>query len=53
VFALWSDDPADAVFSAVLAEVFLSTQAHVIRCANPLAGGTSANTVYVASWARG
>lgn len=49
VFALWSDDPPDNEFSAVLARVFAHTQAHVVAFANPLTGGTSANTVYVAS----
>jgi spermidine synthase len=49
VFALWSDDPPDAEFTAVLAQVFASAQAQVITFANPLIGGTSANTVYVAS----
>jgi len=48
-FALWSDDPPDADFSAVLAEVFASTQAHVLTFPNPLTDGTSANTVYIAS----
>lgn len=47
-FALWSDDPPDADFGAVLAEVFASTQTHVITFANPLTGGSSANTVYIA-----
>lgn len=48
VFALWSDDPPDAAFGAVLAEVFAGTRAQVVTFANPLTGGTSANTVYVA-----
>jgi spermidine synthase len=49
VFALWSDDPPDADFGAVLAQVFTNSEAHVVTFANPLTGGTSANTVYVAS----
>ncbi|MET7950196.1 spermidine synthase [Micromonospora sp. NPDC005324] len=48
VFALWSDDPPDAEFTAALAEVFTSVRAHVVPFANPLTGGESANTVYVA-----
>lgn len=48
IFALWSDDPPDADFRAVLADVFVSTEAHVITFPNPLTGGNSANTVYVA-----
>lgn len=49
VFALWSDDPPDAGFEAVLAEVFGASAAHVVAFANPLTGGESANTVYIAT----
>lgn len=49
VFALWSDDPPDADFLAVLEEVFAAARAQVVTFPNPLAGGTSANTVYVAT----
>ncbi|BBX06610.1 spermidine synthase [Mycolicibacterium aichiense] len=48
VFALWSDDPPDAQFEAVLAEVFSQSEASVIRFPNPVTGGYSTNTVYVA-----
>jgi spermidine synthase len=48
VFALWSDDPPDGEFTAVLAEVFDDTRAHVVAFPNHLTGGESANTVYVA-----
>ena len=48
VFALWSDDPPDAEFDGVLGEVFASVDAHVVTFPNPLTGGESANTVYVA-----
>jgi spermidine synthase len=48
VFALWSDDAPDDAFCAVLAEVFASAAAQVITFPNPLTGGTSANTVYLA-----
>jgi spermidine synthase len=48
VFALWSDDPPDAGFLAVLAEVFAQSQAHVVAFANPHTGAESTNTVYVA-----
>jgi spermidine synthase len=48
VFALWSDDPPDSDFEAVLAEVFDQSEASVIRFPNPLTGGYSTNTVYVA-----
>jgi spermidine synthase len=49
VFALWSDDPPDPDFMADLGTVFGFTEAHVVEFANPLTGGTSTNTVYVAS----
>jgi spermidine synthase len=49
VFALWSDDPPDADFEAVLAEVFTTSAARVVAFPNPLTGGESANTVYVAT----
>ncbi|WBB69519.1 spermidine synthase [Micromonospora sp. WMMD812] len=48
VFALWSDDPPDPEFEAVLAAVFATSGAHVVPFPNPLTGGESANTVYVA-----
>ena len=48
VFALWSDTPPDDEFMAVLAAVFTEPTAHVVDFANPLTGGTSSNTVYVA-----
>jgi spermidine synthase len=51
VFALWSDDPPEAAFTAVLASVFAAGAAHEVTFANPLTGGRSSNTVYVASTA--
>lgn len=48
VFALWSDDPPEQSFLAVLAEVFVSVEAHVVSFANPFIEGESTNTVYVA-----
>lgn len=48
VFGLWSDDPPDAEFEAILGRVFDETAAHVVDFANPITGGTSSNTVYVA-----
>ncbi|HEX6233041.1 MAG TPA: hypothetical protein VFZ63_07945 [Jiangellaceae bacterium] len=48
VFALWSDDPPYADFTAVLEQVFDTVQAHVVTFANPYTGGESSNTVYVA-----
>ena len=49
VFALWSDDPPDAEFLAVLGAVFDRPEAHVVEFDNALTGGVSSNTVYVAS----
>lgn len=48
VFALWSDDPPEAEFLAVLRSVFGSAEGHLVEFANPLTGGTSSNSVYVA-----
>ncbi|MEU1896261.1 spermidine synthase [Streptomyces pristinaespiralis] len=47
-FALWSNDPPDDSFSAVLADTFAESEAHVVHFDNPLQQGTAANTVYVA-----
>jgi spermidine synthase len=48
VFALWSDDPPDEPFIVTLQQVLDDVQAHVVPFANPLTGGESSNTVYVA-----
>ncbi|HEY1175245.1 MAG TPA: spermidine synthase [Phytomonospora sp.] len=48
VFSLWSNDPPDADYAAVLSGVFGEVRSHVVRFANPLQGGESANTVYTA-----
>jgi spermidine synthase len=48
VFALWSDDPPDDDFMATLDTVFPGARAQVVRFDNPLTGGVSSNTVYVA-----
>ncbi|HLS63577.1 MAG TPA: spermidine synthase [Ruania sp.] len=49
VFALWSDDPPDEEFSSTLASVFPSSRAEVVPFANPLTGGQSSNTIYLAT----
>ncbi len=49
VFGLWSDDPPDPGFVAVLDGVFDQCTTHVVSFANPLTGGESASTVYVAT----
>lgn len=48
VFALWSNDPPDPDFTAVLAEVFSAAAAHVVTFDNPLQGRPATNTVYTA-----
>ena len=48
VFAMWSDDPPDDDFVGDLEQVFGSVHSHVVRFDNPLTGGVSSNTVYVA-----
>jgi spermidine synthase len=48
VFAMWSDDPPDRGFQVELATAFAESAAHVVTFLNPITGGTSANTVYVA-----
>ncbi len=48
VFGLWSDDPPDPDFEAALDAVFATCTSHVVSFANPITGGESASTVYVA-----
>ncbi len=48
VFALWSDDPPDTDFMAVLGSVFTEVDAHVSRFRNPLVGGDATNTIFLA-----
>lgn len=48
-FGLWSDDAPDETFLSLLRQCFATATAHVVTFANPLTGGTSANTVYVSS----
>jgi spermidine synthase len=48
VFAMWSDDPPDDDFLSDLDHVFGTVAAHVVRFDNPLTGGISSNSVYVA-----
>jgi spermidine synthase len=47
VFALWSNDPPDDEFTAVLAGRFTDVRAEVVSFANPLQGRAAANTVYL------
>ncbi|MFI5938169.1 spermidine synthase [Actinoplanes sp. NPDC051494] len=49
VFGLWSNDPPDDDFLAVLREVFAEVRAEVVAFDNPLQRRTSTNTVYLAT----
>ena len=46
---LWSNDPPDEDYLAVLAGVFADVRAEVVSFHNPLQGRESTNTVYVAT----
>jgi hypothetical protein len=48
VFGLWSNDPPDDTFTAVMADAYVDVQAHVVTFDNPLQRRTSTNTVYLA-----
>jgi spermidine synthase len=47
VFALWSNDPPDQAFKAVLAGVFATSDVHVVSFDNPLQDRDANNTVYI------
>lgn len=47
VFAMWSDDPPDEDFTAVLASVFTDVAAESVWFDNPLTRGRSAATIYL------
>ncbi|MEJ8473148.1 spermidine synthase [Roseibium algae] len=49
VFALWSNDPPEARFEAVLNDVFSKTESHVIPFTSPLNDVEETNTVYTAT----
>ncbi|MGB0112350.1 MAG: spermidine synthase [Ilumatobacteraceae bacterium] len=49
VFALWSDDPPDDDFVAVLRGTFTEVVAHIVAFPNFYTGGESACTVYVST----
>ena len=48
VFALWSDEAPDVEFCARLAAVFTGVVAQIVSFPNPIRGGESSGTVYVA-----
>jgi spermidine synthase len=47
-FALWSDDPANEKFTALLRDAFGTADSHNIEFPNPYTRSTSVNAVYVA-----
>ena len=49
VYALWSNDPPDDAYLAVLAEVFVEVAAEVVSFPNPLQDRLATNTVYLAT----
>ena len=48
VFALWSDEPPEPEVVRRMGEAFERSDAHVVPFPNPLTGGESTNTVYLA-----
>lgn len=53
VFAMWSNDPADDAFQALLAEVFEEVRPHTVTFYNPFMNNEASSTVYVAQGVRG
>ena len=51
-FAMWSDDPPDEEFTAVLATVFTDVEAATVWFDNPITRGQSAATIYLATRSR-
>ncbi|RRJ83004.1 spermidine synthase [Aestuariirhabdus litorea] len=49
VFALWSNDPPEPEFEALLGSVFGNCASHIVRFPNPYRAQESTNTVYVAT----
>ncbi len=49
VYSLWSNDPPDDAYLAVLAEVFTHVAAEVVSFPNPLQDRAATNTVYLAT----
>lgn len=52
VFSLWSNDPPDEAYLAVLSDAFSDVSAEVVRFPNPLQDREATNTVYVAQGMR-
>lgn len=49
VFSLWSNDPPDDAYLAVLSAVFVDVVAEIVTFPNPLQGRMATNTVYLAT----
>jgi spermidine synthase len=49
VYTLWSNDPPDDAYLAVLSEVFVDVAADVVSFPNPLQDRMATNTVYLAT----
>lgn len=49
VLALWSDEPPDAAVLDTMRSAFAAARSHVVGFDNPLTGGVSACTVYLAT----
>ncbi len=48
VFALWSDEPPEPEMVRRMGAAFVHADAHVVPFPNPITGGTSTNSVYLA-----
>jgi len=48
VFALWADGSPEESFADQLGKIFTKSESHLIEFDNPVTGGTSKGTVYVA-----
>ena len=48
VFGMWSNDPPDNAFVALLDQVFIDTESRIIEFDNPYTGGKSTNSIYLA-----
>ncbi len=53
VYSLWSNDPPDEAYLAVLGQVFVDVAAEVVSFPNPLQVREATNTVYLATRPRG
>lgn len=49
VFAMWADGKPQESFTDLLSQVFSTAQAHTVEFDNPVTGGSSFGTVYVAT----